>query len=163
HGVAVRARCRIRAVPDLRQRAVALRTAPGGHRSRLPSDVRRPHAGSKDATAMSALRRGGVKSISTRHGATISRTPRPFAVLVLVAVLALVGRVGAPMAPPGPGTATHAGTASHAGAASHAGTGESEKLTARDNAVTFAECMRRNGVSDFPDPNGNGAFVYEGN
>src|SRR4051794_34443139 len=47
--VAVRARRRERALPDLRQRALALRAAPGGHRARLPSHVLRPYAGSKDA------------------------------------------------------------------------------------------------------------------
>jgi D-alanyl-D-alanine carboxypeptidase len=48
-----RARRRVRAVPDLRQRAVALRTAPGRHRSWLPVHVRRPYAGSKDAAVTS--------------------------------------------------------------------------------------------------------------
>ena len=42
HGVAVRARRRVRAVPDLRQRTLALRAAPGSRRSRLPCHVRRP-------------------------------------------------------------------------------------------------------------------------
>ena len=45
HGAAVRA------VPDLRQRALALRTAPGRRRSRLPSHVRRPDPRSKDAAS----------------------------------------------------------------------------------------------------------------
>ena len=49
HGVAVRARRRVRAVPDLPQRTLALRTAPRSHRSRLPAHVRRPDARSKDA------------------------------------------------------------------------------------------------------------------
>ena len=53
--VAVRARRRVRPVPDLRQRAVALRAAPGGHRSRLPGDVRQPDEGSTAASAMSAF------------------------------------------------------------------------------------------------------------
>ena len=44
HGVAVRARRRVRAVPDLRQRTLALRTAPRSRRSRVPSHVRRPYA-----------------------------------------------------------------------------------------------------------------------
>ena len=47
--VAVRARRRVRPVPGLRQRALALRTAIGGRRSRLPSRVRRPDPRSKDA------------------------------------------------------------------------------------------------------------------
>src|SRR5215211_5362711 len=52
-GVVVRARRRVRAMPDLRQRAMALRAAPGGDRSRLPGHVRRPDARSEDAAAMS--------------------------------------------------------------------------------------------------------------
>src|SRR6266540_3834104 len=48
-GVAVRARRRVRAVPDLPQRALALRTAPRSHPWRLPAHVRRPDARSKDA------------------------------------------------------------------------------------------------------------------
>src|SRR6266566_5149423 len=43
------ARRRVRAVPDLPQRTLALRTAPRSHQSRLPSYGRRPHARSKDA------------------------------------------------------------------------------------------------------------------
>ena len=48
-GVAVRTWRRVRAVPDLRQRVLALRTAPRGDRSWLPSHVCRPHARSEDA------------------------------------------------------------------------------------------------------------------
>ncbi len=47
HGVAVRARRRVRAMPDLQQRALALRSAPRSLRSRLPVHVRRPYARSK--------------------------------------------------------------------------------------------------------------------
>jgi hypothetical protein len=49
HGVAVRARRRVRAVPDLHERTLALRTAPGSDRSPLPVHVRRPYTRSKDA------------------------------------------------------------------------------------------------------------------
>ena len=49
HGVAVRTRRRVRAVPDLRQRTLALRAAPRSRRSRLPAHVRRPDARSADA------------------------------------------------------------------------------------------------------------------
>jgi hypothetical protein len=55
HGVAVRARRRVRAVPDLQQRSLALRTAPRSDRSRLPFHVRRPDARSKDAAVTSTL------------------------------------------------------------------------------------------------------------
>lgn len=37
-------------------------------------------------------------------------------------------------------------------------TGEDTKLTGRERAVKFAECMRQNGVPDFPDPDASGAF-----
>src|SRR5205809_6339204 len=55
HGVAVRTRRQVRAVPDLQQRTLALRTAPRSHRSRLPAHVRRPYARSKDAAVTSTL------------------------------------------------------------------------------------------------------------
>jgi hypothetical protein len=44
------------------------------------------------------------------------------------------------------------------------GTGSSggnKNATNRDKAVRrFAECMRENGVREFPDPNASGAFAY---
>jgi hypothetical protein len=47
-----------------------------------------------------------------------------------------------------------------AGTASNSGTGANDKLTARDKAVKFAECIRTHGVSDFPDPNSKNQFEY---
>ena len=35
-------------------------------------------------------------------------------------------------------------------------------LSARDKAVKFSECLRANGVSDFPDPNASGQFPSYG-
>ena len=35
-----------------------------------------------------------------------------------------------------------------------------KKLTARDKAVKFAECIRAHGVGDFPDPNAKNQFEY---
>ena len=35
-------------------------------------------------------------------------------------------------------------------------------LTAREKAVKFSECLRTNGVSDFPDPNASGEFPSYG-
>ena len=66
------------------------------------------------------------------------RKPRPLAAL---AIVALIG----------------AGCGSNA--PSETGTG-AKQLTARDKAVKFAECMRENGVSDFPDPNAKNDFDY---
>jgi hypothetical protein len=48
-------------------------------------------------------------------------------------------------------TAGHISTASHRSA-----------VTPREKAVKFSECMRANGVSDFPDPNASGAFPSYG-
>jgi hypothetical protein len=49
------------------------------------------------------------------------------------------------------GTAGHTSTASHGSA-----------ITPREKAVKFSECMRANGVSDFPDPNASGEFPSYG-
>ena len=45
-------------------------------------------------------------------------------------------------------------------APSETGAAGNKEAEARDKAVKFAECMRANGVSDFPDPNASGEFVY---
>src|SRR4030095_11536785 len=52
-----------RAVPDLPQRTLALRTAPPSHRSRLPAHVRRPHARSQDAAVTSPPGAGAAISV----------------------------------------------------------------------------------------------------
>jgi hypothetical protein len=41
-----------------------------------------------------------------------------------------------------------------------AATSADKKLTARDKAVKFAECIRAHGVRDFPDPNEKNQFEY---
>ena len=69
-------------------------------------------------------------------------TPRPLAALALVAL------IGA-----GCGSNPAAGTGT-------SGTGGKQKLTARDKGVKFAECIRAQGVADFPDPDANGEFQY---
>jgi hypothetical protein len=48
-------------------------------------------------------------------------------------------------------------TAGHTSTASHTST-----VTPREKAVKFSECMRANGVSDFPDPNASGEFPSYG-
>lgn len=64
--------------------------------------------------------------------------------------LALVALIGVISAGCGSNTPSETGTAS----------GTSTKLTARDKAVKFAECIRAHGVSDFPDPNAENQFEY---
>jgi hypothetical protein len=73
-----------------------------------------------------------------------------------VAALALVALISLISAGCGSNAPSEAGTASSSGSASSASTAS----TARDQGVKFAGCMRENGVSDFPDPNASGEFVY---
>ena len=68
-----------------------------------------------------------------------------------LAVLAMVTVIGAGCGSNAPAETDAAGSS---GAAGH------KQATDRDKAVKFAECMRANGVSDFPDPNASGEFVY---
>jgi hypothetical protein len=68
-----------------------------------------------------------------------------------LATLALLALIGA-----GCGANTPSETATAAGS----GTGGSTKVTARDKAVKFAECIRAHGVRDFPDPTPKGDFEY---
>jgi hypothetical protein len=49
------------------------------------------------------------------------------------------------------------GSTAPAGTSSNSGNTTASK---REQGVKFAECMRQNGVGDFPDPNAAGEFVY---
>ena len=72
----------------------------------------------------------------------MSRKLRPLAALALSAMVALISACG-----------------SNAPAAT--GSGSSGNNAANvEKAVKFAECMRDNGVSEFPDPNASGDFTY---
>jgi hypothetical protein len=81
----------------------------------------------------------------------MSRTLRP---LAAVATVALIGVISAGC---GSNAASETGTASSTPTAS---SGADKKLTARDKAVKFAECIRAHGVGDFPDPNEKNQFEY---
>ena len=84
----------------------------------------------------------------------MSRTLWPLAAL---ATVVLIG-VGCSN-----GSAENGNTGTGTGTASSSGTTSSaadQKLTARDKAVKFAECIRAHGVSDFPDPNAKNQFEY---
>ena len=78
----------------------------------------------------------------------MSRTLRPLAVLAIVALISVISA----------GCGSNA--SSETGTASSAGAGGDKKLSARDKAVKFAECIRAHGVSDFPDPNEKNQFEY---
>ena len=92
------------------------------------------------------------------RGENVSRKLWPLAALATVALIgAGCSNGSAENGNTGTGTASSSGTASSTGTAS---SGANKKLTARDKAVKFAECMRAHGVSDFPDPNEKNQFEY---
>jgi hypothetical protein len=84
--------------------------------------------------------------------------------LAAVATLALIGpgcsNGSAENGNTGTGTASSSGTTSSASSTAITSSGADKKLTARDKAVKFAECIRAHGVSDFPDPNEKNQFEY---
>ena len=71
--------------------------------------------------------------------------------------LALAGLIGLISASCGSSASSETDTASRTGTTS---SGADKKLSARDKAVKFAECIRAHGVSDFPDPNEKNQFEY---
>ena len=97
----------------------------------------------------------------------MSRKLRPLVALGLAGLIGLISAGCGSNASSKSGTAgspSTAGSTSSAGAPS-AGTGTASsgattKLTARDKAVKFAECIRAHGVSDFPDPDAKNQFQY---
>ena len=77
-------------------------------------------------------------------GESMSRKRRPLAALALIATLALISACG-----------------SSAPAAQHRRSGGNGNTAANaQKAVKFAECMRSNGVSKFPDPSASGAVHH---
>ena len=90
----------------------------------------------------------------------MSRKLWPLAALATVALIgAGCSNGSAENGNTGTGTASSSGTTS----STRTGTtssGADKKLTARDKAVKFAECIRAHGVSDFPDPDAKNQFQY---
>jgi hypothetical protein len=79
----------------------------------------------------------------------VRRTRWPLAAFGVVAVIA--AGCGGTQSSSGTSTAGHTSTA-----------GRTRTVTPREKAVKFSECMRVNGVSDFPDPNASGEFPSYG-
>ncbi len=80
----------------------------------------------------------------------MKRNLAPLAALAMVALI-VTGCSNAASENGDTGTSSNAGTA-----------GKTRNLTARDKAVEFAECMRDNGVSGFPDPDASGGLTIDG-
>jgi hypothetical protein len=76
----------------------------------------------------------------------MSRELRPLAALGLVAMISLIS----------------AGCGSNAPSETGGGSSSGSASTAREKAVKFAECMRDNGVSEFPDPDASGRLTIDG-
>jgi hypothetical protein len=91
----------------------------------------------------------------------MSRKLWPLAALATVALIgAGCSNDSAENGSTGTGTSSSTGTASSTSSTGTASSGANKKLTARDKAVKFAECIRAHGVSDFPDPNEKNQFEY---
>jgi hypothetical protein len=73
----------------------------------------------------------------------MNRRRRPLAALALIAMVVLISACGS-SAPAGTGTGSGDNTAANT-----------------QEAVKFAECMRSNGVSQFPDPGASGKFTID--
>jgi hypothetical protein len=86
----------------------------------------------------------------------MTSTMRKLRPLAALAMVALIG-AGCSNGSAENGSTT---TGSSTGTTSSSGSGGAKKLTARDKAVKFAECIRAHGVSDFPDPNAHNDFEY---
>jgi hypothetical protein len=71
----------------------------------------------------------------------MNRKLGPLAALALIALIALIG----------------AGCGSN-----DSGGGDKTAATANETATKFAQCMRENGVSDFPDPDASGELTLDG-
>lgn len=78
----------------------------------------------------------------------MNRKPPRVAVIALVSLLGLIGAGCGSSAP------------SETGIANSTGTGAGRNVTAQDQAVKFAACMRASGVPHFPDANAKGEFVF---
>ena len=84
------------------------------------------------------------------------RTLRPLAALAMVAMVAVISAgCGGTHSRGGTSTATPVGST---GTASSTGT---KTASPHAKAVKFAECMRANGVSAFPDPDATGALTID--
>jgi hypothetical protein len=86
----------------------------------------------------------------------MSRKPWPLAAL---ATVALIGAGCSNGSAENGSTATTSSTRTTSSTGTTS-SGANKKLSARDKAVKFAECIRAHGVRDFPDPDAKNQFQY---
>jgi hypothetical protein len=86
------------------------------------------------------------------------RSLRPLAALAMLVVIVAGCSSGSEKGDTGTSSSSGNASSSANGSSGSAGTGGNENASDRDKAVKFSECMRENGVSDFPDPNAAGDF-----
>jgi hypothetical protein len=95
----------------------------------------------------------------------MSRKLGPLAALVLVAMVAVTSagcsNGSGENGNTGTGTGSSGGTSTGTGADAGKG-GGSKNATQHEKAVRFAECMRNDGVSAFPDPDASGKLTIDG-
>jgi hypothetical protein len=84
----------------------------------------------------------------------VTRRLRPLAALAMVA-LVIAGCSNEPAE--NGNTSTGSSTATVTGSS-----GSNKKATTRGKALKFAECMRENGVREFPDPDASGGLTIDG-
>ncbi|HEX3977973.1 MAG TPA: hypothetical protein VHW96_17015 [Solirubrobacteraceae bacterium] len=83
------------------------------------------------------------------------RTFRPLIALALIAMVVLISGCGS-SAP-----AETGGISGSSGSSGGGGGGGDPTATAHEKGVKFAECMRGNGVSQFPDPGASGKLTID--
>jgi hypothetical protein len=80
--------------------------------------------------------------------------------LAALSFLALIGLAGCSNAPVATGSDSSSGSNTAAATASTGSSSGNTSATTHGQAVKFAECIRDNGVPEFPDPDASGAFAY---
>jgi hypothetical protein len=88
------------------------------------------------------------------------RTLRPLAAIAMVALISLIS-AGCSNAPAETGTGSGGGNQNAAAVTGTGSSGGNTNAATREQAVKFAECMRSNGVREFPDPDASGTFTIE--